>query len=245
MTQIDVVAFDADDTLWHNENLFVETRERFTTLLADYHSAEWVEQHLNATEMRNLEVFGYGIKGFTLSMIETAVELTEGRVSGRDIATIMEMGRSMLSAPVKLLDGVREVVEGVAERYRVAIVTKGDLFDQETKLARSGLGSLVHAVEVVSDKTPETYRTVLDRLATRPTRFVMVGNSMRSDIVPVAEIGGYAIHVPYRTSWAHEEVPAEQLADLRFLRAESLEDVPDLLSWIEESPSFGDLPGRV
>lgn len=241
MSLIDVVAFDADDTLWHNEHLFVETREQFAALLADYQPAEWVERYLNETEMRNLGVFGYGIKGFTLSMIETAVELTEGRISGRDVRTIMELGRSMLDAPVELLDGVREVVLGVAEQYRVAIITKGDLFDQETKLARSGLGRIIHTVEIVSEKDPTTYRTVLSRIGTSPGRFVMVGNSLRSDIVPVAEIGGHAIHVPYETSWGHEDVPEEQLAGVRFLRASSLGDVPDLLAWIEESRSFENL----
>jgi putative hydrolase of the HAD superfamily len=226
---VKVVAFDADDTLWHNEHLFLETRDRFTALLAGYHEKGWIEDRLYETELRNLGIFGYGIKGFALSMIETAIDLTETRVTGADVAEIIELAKGMLDAPVTLIDGAEETLKEVAGRYRAIIVTKGDLFDQETKLARSGLGNLVDTVEVVSDKSVNTYRRIMRSLAVSPEEFVMVGNSLRSDILPVIEIGGHAVFVSYETTWEHESVSDTALERLDFLRAESIADVPALL----------------
>ena len=208
---IDTIAFDGDDTLWHNESLFSMTQDRFRALLAHTADPADIDRRLLEAERANLRVYGYGIKGFVLSMIETAVDLTDGRIGGRDIQSLVEFGKAMLDHPVDLLDGVQEVVEGLSGRYRLMLVTKGDLFDQESKIARSGLAERFAAVEIVSEKDPDTYRRVLERHGVEPARFVMVGNSVRSDILPVLAVGGHAVHVPYHVTWAHEvaDPPAE------------------------------------
>lgn len=221
----DLIAFDADDTLWHNERLFLATEIRFRELLSPYHSAEWIEERLNATEAKNLQHFGYGVKGFVLSMIETAIELTEGRISGAEIQRILEWGRGMLHAPIELLDGVRESVVELARDRRLMLLTKGDLFDQENKLARSGLGPCFAAIEVVAEKTARTYRTILARHGVRPERFLMIGNSLRSDILPVLEVGGTAIHIPYATTWVHDRVTAEDVAGKDFVQLAGIREV--------------------
>lgn len=228
--EYEVVALDADDTLWHCEPLFIATQAQFRELLLPYHPAEWIDARLQATEVKNLRHFGYGIKGFTLSMIETAIELTEGRISGAEIREIMAWGEGMLRAPVELLDGVRETVEALAGGYRLMLLTKGDLFDQENKLARSGLGDLFHAVEVAAEKSPATYRAILSRHAVAPERFVMVGNSLKSDVLPALEAGGSAVHIPYASTWAHELVPDEALEGKHFARLDSLRDLPRWLA---------------
>ena len=227
MPRFDLVAFDADDTLWHNETLFHGTQQRFRALLADYHPPEWIDARLDATERRNLTHFGYGVKGFVLSMIETAVELTEGRVAAAQVQQIIDWGREMLSTPVELLPGVREAVAKVAESHRIAVVTKGDLLDQEAKLARSGLGDLFAAFEVVSEKDAKTYAGVMRRLGVEPGRFVMVGNSVKSDVLPVLEVGGAAVHIPYELTWAHEVVPD---AGTGFATLDSIRELP---AWLE------------
>ena len=168
---VDVIAFDADDTLWHNERMFQATEAQFAELLAAYHPAEWVRERLFATEMKNLGHFGYGIKGFILSMIETALDLTESRITGAEVRRIVDWGHFMLQHPVQLLDGVRETIEALNGSYRLMLLTKGDLFDQESKLARSGLGEFFDAVEIVSAKNAATYRTILTRHAIAPERF--------------------------------------------------------------------------
>jgi putative hydrolase of the HAD superfamily len=226
MPRFDLVAFDADDTLWHNETHFQSTQQRFRELLSAYHPADWIDARLYAAEKRNLAHFGYGVKGFVLSMIETTVELTEGRVSGHEVGRIIDWGREMLSAPVEVLPGVREAVAAVAETHRIAVVTKGDLLDQEAKLARSGLGELFSAFEVVSEKDAKTYAAVMRRLGVEPGRFVMVGNSVRSDVLPVLEAGGAAVHVPYPLTWAHEQVPADGAAFA------TLAGLADLSRWL-------------
>lgn len=226
---IDVVAFDADDTLWHNERVFVEAKERFIALLATYHSPEWIDERLYATEMRNLHQYGYGIKSFTLSMIETAIELTEGRITGVEVHHIIDLAKEMLQTPIELLAHVEETVAQLAPSFRLVLVTKGDLFDQESKIARSGLGDYFHHVEIVSAKDPATYAALTAKLDVVPRRFVMVGDSLRSDVLPVVEIGGHAIHVPYETSWEHERVSGEVTARYHFLQAGTIKDVPRLL----------------
>lgn len=221
----DLIGFDADDTLWHNEPMFVATQTRFRHLLLPYHEGDWIDQRLQATEIKNLQHFGYGIKGFVLSMIETAIELTEGRISGAEIQQIMGWGYQMLAAPIELLDGVKETIEFLAGGCRLVLLTKGDLFDQESKLARSGLGPYFAAVEVVADKSPATYRTILARHDVSPDRFLMIGNSLRSDVLPVLEVGGAAVHVPYPTTWHHQEVPPEALIGLAFVQLPTIRDV--------------------
>jgi putative hydrolase of the HAD superfamily len=225
----DLIAFDADDTLWHNEPIFHATQAEFRNLLATYHGPEWISERLYATEKRNLAHFGYGIKGFTLSMIETAVELSEGRISGGEVRQIIDMGRAMLSHPVQLLEGAREAIVQVARDHRVALLTKGDLFDQESKLARSGLGELFSAIEIVSEKDVRTYEAVMRRHGVDPRRFLMVGNSLRSDVLPVLDAGGRAVYIPYPVTWAHEVVKEDALAGREFDELGSLGELP---SWL-------------
>jgi putative hydrolase of the HAD superfamily len=228
--RFDVVALDADDTLWHNESLFTATQTRFRELLAPYHDIEHIDRRLYETETRNLRHFGYGVKGFTLSMIETAIELTEARIGGAEIRQILDLGREMLSAPVELLDGVAETVETLAESYRLVLVTKGDLFDQESKLARSRVGDRFSAVEIVSEKDARTYAAVMARQRVEPARFVMVGNSLRSDVLPALEAGGAAVYIPYHVTWAHEHVDDAALAGKVFAQLESIRDLPAWLA---------------
>jgi len=204
------IGFDGDDTLWHNESIFSMTQEKFRAMLGETLAAD-VNRRLLDTERNNLTLFGYGIKGFILSMIETAIEVTGGRIEARDIQTLINAGKQMLTHPVELLDGVAETVEYLSHSHRLVLITKGDLFDQESKIARSGLSPLFDRIEIVSEKDPDTYRRVLARHGIAPDRFLMVGNSVRSDILPVLEIGGQAVHVPYHITWEHEHVePPEE-----------------------------------
>jgi putative hydrolase of the HAD superfamily len=226
----EVIAFDADDTLWHNETLFQATAREFASLLAGHHPAEWIQERLFATEMKNLRHFGYGIKGFTLSMIETAIELTEGRVTGAEIKTILGWGHSMLQAPIALLDGVPETIAALPREHPLILQTNGDLFDQESKLARSRLGESFSAVEIVSEKDARTYAAVMARQRVEPSRFVMVGNSLRSDVLPVLEAGGAAVHIPYHVTWAHERVPDDALVGKEFARLASIRELPAWLA---------------
>jgi putative hydrolase of the HAD superfamily len=226
---IDLVALDADDTLWHNEPLYRTARDRFCALLGDEYAPAAIDDCLYETERRNLEHFGYGVKGFVLSMIETGLDLTGGRLSGSDIRSIIDWGREMLASPVELLDGVREAVEDLAGAFPLVLVTKGDLFHQESKLAQSGLGHLFRGVEIVSEKDAAVYRRVMARYGVPADRFVMVGNSLRSDILPVLEAGGHAVHVPYEISWIHEEVAPSALGDAHFHRIAHIRDLAPLL----------------
>ena len=226
---IELVALDADDTLWHNEPLYTGCREQFRALVAKYADAAALDDHLYEVELRNLEHFGYGVKGFVLSMIETAIELTDGRLEAGDVRTIIGWGREMLAAPIELVDGVQEAVEALAREYPLILVTKGDLLHQETKLARSGLGHLFKGIEIVSEKDPGVYRRIMDRYGVPPEAFVMVGNSLRSDVLPVIGAGGHAVYVPYGVSWVHERVSADALADLHFHEISHMRELPGLL----------------
>ena len=230
LKRIECIAFDADDTLWHNETLFTETQKKFKSLLLEYHSEEWVDQKLYETEMRNLQHFGYGVKGFTLSMIETAVELSEGRIGGSEISQIISFAKEMLSSPVELLDGIADTIGKLSETHRLMIITKGDLFDQESKIARSGIGELFEHVEVVPRKTTDIYEKILSRQNLLPEKFMMVGNSLKSDVFPVSEIGGNAVHVPYETTWAHEDAGEDEIKKHKFIRLEHIRKLLDLFS---------------
>ena len=221
-----VLGFDADDTLWHNETIFEKVHERYRALLAQYHDAATVDRTLFATEMRNLELYGYGVKGFTLSAIETAIQLTGGKIRADEIQQLIELGRAMLEHPVELLDGVAETLATVGVSHRVLLITKGDLRDQERKLAKSGLAPHFERVEIVSEKNEETYAGILRRHAIAAERFLMVGNSLKSDIVPVLAIGGAAAFVPYHLTWAAERVEEVPPADGRFFRLKSLRELP-------------------
>lgn len=222
-----VIGFDADDTLWHNENIFEASHERYRALLAGYHEAAEVDRVLYKTEMRNLKLYGYGIKGFTLSAIETAIELSEGRITAAEIGQLLALGREMLDHPVELLDGAREVLRELAPRHRLVLLTKGDLRDQQRKVRKSGLAEAFSAVEVMAEKDEAAYRAIFARHAIEPGRFVMVGNSVKSDILPVLALGGAGLHVPYRITWAAEHAePPPADAGGRFLKLDSLREVP-------------------
>ena len=228
------VAFDADDTLWHSESVFEETHARLVALLSPWVDAGTLERTLLDTEARNLKTFGYGVKGFTLSMIETAIEITGGRVGAADIRTILDLGKAMMDHPVELIDGVVETLDALepgakAGRLRLIVITKGDLFHQESKVARSGLAERFESVEIVAEKDEPTYRRILQRSGTPPERFLMIGNSMRSDILPVLDLGGQAVHIPYRITWAHEAVSRPEIAPPGFHTLDSIREVPALV----------------
>jgi putative hydrolase of the HAD superfamily len=225
-----VLGFDADDTLWHNECIFEKTHERYRALLARHHDAATVDRTLFATEMRNLELYGYGVKGFTLSAIETAIELTAGKISAEEIRELIGLGRDMLAHPVELLDGAAEMLAALAPRHRTLLITKGDLRDQQRKLAKSGLAAHFAHVEIVSEKDAGTYAEIFRRHAIAPERFVMVGNSVKSDILPVLALGGAGVHVPYRILWAAEHAEDAPPAGGRFHRIDSLHGLPGILA---------------
>jgi putative hydrolase of the HAD superfamily len=236
---IELVALDADDTLWHNEPLFTSVRDQFCAMLERYQPNGVTNDWLDGVETRNLQHFGYGVKGFVLSMIETAIEMTDGRLAAHDVRTIIQWGREMLGSPVELLDGVCEVVEALAQAFPLILLTKGDLLHQETKLARSGLGHHFKGIEIVSEKDARIYRQVMNRYAVAPDRFVMVGNSLRSDILPVIEAGGHAVYVPYEVTWVHERVTPEQLESLQFHEIATIRELPALLHEFGERGPIG------
>ncbi|GLK52854.1 HAD family hydrolase [Maricaulis virginensis] len=225
---ITTLAFDADDTLWHNERFYRLTEESFTAMLADYAEPDHLSERLLEAERRNLKRYGYGIKGFVLSMIETAVEVTENRVPAATIRQILDASHDMLEHPVELLPHVRDTVEALTPHYRTIIVTKGDLMDQERKIAASGLAELFDGIEIVSEKTPDIYRSIFDRHGDGAERAMMVGNSMRSDVVPAIEAGSWGVHVPHGLTWAleHAEAPA---GHPRFREIGDLGGLPGLL----------------
>jgi putative hydrolase of the HAD superfamily len=225
---IDVVALDGDDTLWHSENQFVMTQDRYTELLADHIDKPTLDALLLDRERTNIEVFGYGVKGFTLSMIETAIEVTDGRVDTGVIMTIIENAKEMLKHPVELLEGVDETVRQLVGDFRVMVVTKGDLFHQESKLARSGLADLFWEIEIVAEKDEATYQRILSRYDIDPATFVMVGNSVKSDILPVLALGGQAVHIEYETTWEMEHAEADKTHD-GYWELDTIRDLPALL----------------
>lgn len=229
---ITTIGLDADDTLWHNGRFFELTQARFTALLADHADGADLAERLLAAERRNLGHYGFGVKGFVLSMIETALEVTEGRVPGAVIAEIMAAGREMLEHPVDLLPGVQSTVTHLAGRYRLVLITKGDLLDQERKLAQSGLGELFHAVEIVSAKTPAVYARVFARHGAGPERALMAGNAMASDVVAPILAGAWGVHVPHGPEWPIEAADPPPGAD-RFRRLPRLSDLPALLDRID------------
>ena len=226
---VQVVGLDGDDTLWRNEEYFAASQQAFRDLLAPYVNGDIdVDQRLEAKERTNLELFGYGVKGFTLSLIETAIEVTAGRVSGAVVQSLLDLGKGMLQQPVELIEGVAETIPLLAERYRLIVVTKGDLWNQEQKLARSSLADLMAGVEIVAEKDLATYRRILRRYDVDPATFVMVGNSVRSDILPVLEAGGRAVHIPHELTWALEV--AEHDGSVPTLRS-----IKELPAWLDEN----------
>src|SRR5437660_10894700 len=223
---IRVVGFDGDDTLWHSETRFSVTQAEFRELLKRHVPDADVDARLSEMEMKNLSIYGYGVKSFTLSMLETAIELTEGRIPASDLEVILGWGKRMLMEPTELLDGVEETLRLLRGRYDLLLITKGDLFDQESKLARSGLGDLFLGVEILSEKNTDSYRGVFTRRAIKPEDFVMVGNSLRSDVVPVVSLGAHAVHIPYEVTWHHEHVPDDELPKEGWVRITSIRELP-------------------
>lgn len=228
-----VIGFDADDTLWHNETIFESVHERYRGLLARFHPADIVDRRLFATEMRNLDRYGYGIKGFTLSAIETAIELSESRISAEEVRQILLLGQQMLAHPVELLDDVREVVAALSLVHRLLLITKGDLRDQERKLSKSGLAANFTHVEIVSEKDPAAYDRILRRYDVDPAGFLMVGNSLKSDILPVLDVGSFAAYIPYHLTWGAERVDRLPEVEGRFFQCKSIREVPALVARIE------------
>lgn len=229
--ELTTIGFDADDTLWQNEQFFRMTERRFAAMLADHGDESQISARLLEAERRNLAIYGFGIKGFTLSMIETAIEVTDGRVPASVIAQILDAGREMLSHPIEVLPHVRETVETLAGAYRLVLITKGDLFDQERKLAGSGLGELFDAVEIVSDKNAATYARLFSRHGDGPAKSMMVGNSLKSDVVPAIQAGGWGVHVPHELTWVLEHVEAP-VAEPRFREISNLGQLPELVESI-------------
>jgi putative hydrolase of the HAD superfamily len=204
-----IIAFDADDTLWHNEPYFDEAQERFCVLFQDYASHQEILGLILNHQINNLPLYGFGIKAFTLSMIETALELTHQQISGKGIEQILTIGKELLEKPVELLPNITAVLEQLHGKYKLVVATKGDLKDQHRKLHDSGIGAYFHHIEVMSDKTELDYQKMLGRLECKPEDFLMIGNSLKSDILPVLNIGGHAIHIPYHTTWAYEKIDFE------------------------------------
>ena len=229
---IDLVGFDADDTLWHSEVHFQAAHAEFERIIGQYVDLGDAALHdrMLATERRNIKLFGYGAKGMTLSMIETAVEITGERISAADVHRLLGLGKAILTHPVELLPGVREAVTEVAARHRVVLITKGDLFHQEAKVRQSGLAELFHRIEIVSEKDPPTYQRLFEEFGVDAGRFLMVGNSLRSDIEPVVRLGGWGVHVPYPVTWALEQEHGLEAGHARVAEAPTLADVPAAVS---------------
>ncbi|MFZ1751123.1 MAG: HAD family hydrolase [Saprospiraceae bacterium] len=221
---IKVIGFDADDTLWVNEPYFRQGEEQFFNLLAEFMPRQSISRELLEVEIANLRLYGYGVKAFMLSMIETAFKIAGEKLPLSVVSEIMDIGRSQLNQPVILLDGVEEVLKQLYGRYRLVMVTKGDLLDQENKLTKSRLSGFFHHIEIVSEKKPSDYAKLIKHLDIKPSQFVMIGNSLKSDVLPVLELGGYGIHVPFHTTWEHEKVDVI-VAEPKFYEAESISEV--------------------
>ena len=228
MKNIKVIAFDADDTLWVNEPYFREAEEKFSNLLEDFLPHHSVQKELFKTEMDNLELYGYGVKSFMLSMVETIGRITDNNADINLVNKAVNLGRELLLKPIELLDGVENVLKQLNGSYRLVMATKGDLLDQERKLIKSGLEKHFHHIEIMSDKKVSDYAKLLKHLDCKPADFLMIGNSVKSDIVPVLELGGYAIHVPYHTTWAYEKVDIK-IDNPKFFEAETIEHVIDFI----------------
>lgn len=230
MNKIKTIAFDADDTLWVNEPLFRINEEKFDSLLKSYISDDEITKKLYETEVRNLKHFGYGIKGFVISMIETAIELTNGDIKGCDLKKIIDWGKEQIDHPVNVLDDVYRVLKTLNGQYKLMIITKGDLFDQESKIARSGLADYFDIIEIVSEKDEGTYSTLLKKHNINPNELLMIGNSLKSDILPLVNIGAKAIHIPFHTTWVHEEINPKDLDNYEYVTLSKIKGVLDILS---------------
>ena len=231
---IKTIAFDADDTLWVNETIFTSTRDKIEHLLRNYVTHKSLDKMLYETEIKNLNIFGYGIKGFMLSTIETCIEITERQIDGATIQKLIDLGKDMLNHPVEILPGIENAVKSLQEQYQLMIITKGDLFDQESKIARSGLADYFDIIEVVSEKNEDTYQNLLNKYSIDTENFLMIGNSIKSDILPICKIGGEAIHIPFHTTWEHEIVPEKDADGHRYYTLSSIAELKQCISQINQ-----------
>ncbi|WP_218599423.1 HAD family hydrolase [Polaribacter sp. NJDZ03] len=222
---IKVIAFDADDTLWVNETYFRDAEHQFAKLLAKYETENKIDQELFKKEVKNLAYYGYGVKGFILSMVECALELSNYTVNQKTIAAILNIGKEMLDKPIELLDGVEEVLQSLQGKYKLIVATKGDLLDQERKLEKSNLLKYFHHIEVMSDKKAKDYKKLIKHLDIKPSEFLMIGNSLKSDVLPLVALGASAIHVPFHTTWVHEEVSDQEKSDSDYTTVANIKDI--------------------
>ena len=223
--KIKVIGFDADDTLWVNEPYYRETEDKFCELLKEYLPKKKINEELFNTEINNLELYGYGIKAFTLSLVETAIRISNSKVPTSTIQTIIELGKEQLNQPNHLLDDVHQVLESLKKQYKLIVATKGDLLDQERKLKNSNLLQYFHHIEIMSDKQEGNYKDLLKHLDIKPDEFLMVGNSLKSDIVPVLDLGGYGVYIPFHITWQHEHIDENDVSNPRFYKLNSLSDL--------------------
>ncbi len=226
---IKILAFDADDTLWVNEPFYRKAEQQLVEMLRLYENGEALMERLYAREIENLKIFGYGAKGFALSMIETAIELTNGQISGKEIQRIVELGKGLLKQPIELLPGVHKTIDSLSQNYELMLITKGDLFDQESKIARSGLADFFKHIEIVSEKNIDAYQKVLEKYRIDPKTILMIGNSLKSDVLPIVQLGGSAVHIPYHTTWVHERVSEQEQGQHVYKTLASISELPQLL----------------
>ncbi|MGD9978404.1 MAG: HAD family hydrolase [Bacteroidales bacterium] len=224
-SKVKVIGFDADDTLWDNEPFYRETEHEFCNLLKDFLPEDELTRELFKTEVNNLELYGYGVKAFTLSLIETAIRISGGKVSASTLNGIISLGKEQLNRPLRLIDNVNAVLEKLKPSYKLIVATKGDLLDQERKLHKSNLAGYFHHIEIMSDKKENNYRELLNRLDIKPEEFLMVGNSIKSDIIPVINLGGYGVFVPYPITWQHEYVNEPEVRNGKYFKINSLADL--------------------
>ena len=224
---IEMIAFDADDTLWHNETYYHEAKKQFAQLLSNYQDNEHTRRRLDEIEVRNIDIYGYGIKMFTLSMIEAAIDLSDGKIKGPQIREIIDISKEMLTNDVELFEHAEETLAKLSPRFDLMLITKGDHFEQERKIARSGLSGYFRYIEIVTEKSQKSYRALLAKYDIHPNRFLMVGNSLRSDIQPVIAIGGRAVYIPNEHTWFHENLPKEEIDHTAYDELEHIVQLPD------------------
>ena len=227
---IPVIAFDADDTLWHNEHFYSNTKQKFIDLLTKYQNDDHISDTLDELEEKNIRYYGYGIKSFTLSMIEASIQLTNGEIRGDDVNKIIDFSKEMMEEELQLLEGVKETLDALFSKFPLMMITKGDLFEQHRKIARSGIDHYFDIIEVVADKNFEIYRNLLKTHNINPARFLMIGNSLRSDIHPVVKLGANAVYVPYQNTWSHENQLEEKLDQKDYFVVEQIYQVVDLVN---------------
>ncbi len=225
-----MIGFDADDTLWVNETYFRDAETEVAKLLSPYETANKIDQELFKMEIKNLPLYGYGIKGFTLSMVEMALEMSNYSISNETISKILNIGKDMLNKPVELLEGVEDTLKSLSQNYKLIVITKGDLLDQERKLEKSGLMDYFHHIEIMSDKQESNYSKLLNRLEIKPSEFVMVGNSLKSDVLPLVHLKAGAVHIPFHTTWLHEQVENQYPINEKYATLDRLTDLKALLN---------------